>query len=493
MPRIRRRYSVLVHDAVGPRRYFDWVGGEGDPDLSSMRRLALSLALGILSTPAYAQAPSPLNPAREFVVGEAQGLRVVAWIKDEASLADDEWFRLDITNTGPDLVVRSAAILASGRFFNNTDSELTLPLDLPAGRRAGSFDMFVIPTGRFATSVPGTFFAWHLGSRRFREFVLTMRLKFRTEPLRSSGRGRGSVLDEIILSGPDTITLRWLRPDAGQVEELKRQAASFVRRAFDPSNPLSLADGVKLRALLGMSEVRASLPIDDVLAANRRRQQSEWDFEYSEMRGILFERFQTDRKVVAFYQEALRERGPAAIRDLSDRGSPPWDDSLLEPIVSLLERISRDPSPRPWELQSTMIRALEYLDRTRSRRPDDPAIASRLSAAVLRFMPAPDPVGMSTWTSMLVMTRDHDLIKVLRPYLSDGTVVTSEGSMILFSGVTPMRYSELAANAICLLLGEPLMVVPWERAKAPSGGPYPEWAEWDKRLAALRKRLDAMR
>jgi hypothetical protein len=424
------------------------------------------------------------------VIGESHGLRVVAWIKPEASIADDDWFRLEINNTGPDLLVRSAAILASRRYDGSTDVEFTLPLDFPAGRRAGPFDTLVIPTGRFATSVPGTYFAWHFGSRRFREVGLTMRLKFRAERLHSSGR----VIDDIVVTGPDTITLRWLPPDSGQVEDLKRQAAILVRRVFDMSNPLRPVLQLKLRTLLDMSDVRASLPIDDVLAANRRRQQREQSWELSELSGVLLDRWQSDPKVVAFYQEALRERGPAAIDDLSQRGNPPWDSSLLEPIVSLLERISREPSSRPWEQRNTMNRALEYLDRTRTRRPEDPVIASRLGAAVLRFVPAPGQVDihMSTWTSMLAMTRDRALVKVLRPYLSDRTVVTSQSSNDLWTGLTPMRYSELAANAICVLLGEPLMVVPWERARAPAGGPYPEWAEWDKRLAELRKRLDAM-
>jgi hypothetical protein len=337
--------------------------------------------------------------------------------------------------------------------------------------------------------VPGTYIAWYLGSSRFREVVLTMRLKFRAERLRKSGQGW--VIDDIVVTGPDTIRLQWLRPDTGQVEDLKRQAAFLVRRVFDTTNPLSPVLQLKLRTLLGMSEVRASLPIDDALAANRRRQQREQSWELSELRGVLFDRWQTDPKVVAFYQEALRERGPAAIDDLSERGDPPWDNSLLDPIVSLLERISREPSSRPWEQQATMNRALEYLDRTRTRRQDDPAIASRLGAAVLRVMPAPGPVHMSTWTSMLAMTRDRALIKVLRPYLSDSTVVTSQSSNDIWSGVTPMRYSELAANAICVLLGEPVMFTPWTAAKAPRGGPYPEWAEWDKQIAALQKRLDS--
>ena len=55
-----------------------------------------------------------------------------------------------------------------------------------------------------------------------------------------------------------------------------------------------------------------------------------------------------------------------------------------------------------------------------------------------------------------------------------------------------MRYSELTASGITRLLGEPAMFDPLERAAAPREGPYPEWAEWDKQIAALQQRLDAM-
>jgi len=50
----------------------------------------------------------------------------------------------------------------------------------------------------------------------------------------------------------------------------------------------------------------------------------------------------------------------------------------------------------------------------------------------------------------------------------------------------------LAADAAVELLGEPIMFSPWERATPPCGGPYPEWIEWDRKIAALQERLDAL-
>lgn len=449
-----------------------------------MRHLACALILTILSTDAYAQVSSSSNAARQYVVGETQGLRVVAWIKEEASLADDEWFRLEIDNAGPDLVVRGAAIVAPGEYGSNKVDDLTgrLPLDIPARGRVGPFDTFVLPAGRFTTFVPGTFIAARLRSYTVGGNV-TMRLTFNATRINA---------DAIVLTGPDPITFRWSRPSAEQIAGLRRQTSDILRGAFVATNPLTLAQRVKLRTLLQIPEINESIAIDEVLAAAGRRQ-SMRSFEISELTTVIFHRWQTEPKVVDFFQEALRYRGPQAIADLSMSAKPPWNDSLLEPIVSLVERTSQERSAKSWEQKTTISGALAYLDRTHTNWRDDPSISLRLGAAVLRFLPVPEPVGMYTWADMLALTHDATLIKVLRPYLIDGTLdsFTSASSNMPF-GVTPMRYSELAANAICRLLGEPMMFDPYSRSKAPSGGPYPEWAEWDKQLAALQQRLDAL-
>lgn len=449
-----------------------------------LRHFACALILTILSTDAYAQISSSSNTARQYVLGETQGLRVVAWIKEEATPADHEWFRLEIDNAGPDLVVRRAAIVAPGEYGNNKVDDLagTLPLNIPARGQVGPFDTFVLPSGRFTTYAPGTFIAAWLGSHNVGVSV-TMRLTFSATRINA---------DPIILSNPETITFRWSRPGSEQMDALKRQTSALLERAFVTNNPLTLAEQVKLRALLQTSEINKSIAIEEVLAAAGRRQRAQ-RFELSELATIILHRWQTEPKVVGFLDDALRDRAPGAIADLSMSAKPPWDDSLLEPIVSLVERISQERSAKPWELQITIERALAYLDRTHTQWGGDPAISPRLSSAILRFSPVPEPGGMYRWADMLALTHDPSLLKVLRPYLTDSTLDSfTSASSNMPHGVTPMRYSELAANAICRLLGEPIMFSPYRRSKAPSGGPYPEWAEWDMRLAALQQRLDAL-
>jgi hypothetical protein len=123
----------------------------------------------------------------------------------------------------------------------------------------------------------------------------------------------------------------------------------------------------------------------------------------------------------------------------------------------------------------------------------DESVARRLSQAVRRFQPTSVTNGMYVWIDWVAQTHDRDMIAVLRPFLDDTTIdgYTSHSSNMPF-GATPMRYSELAANAICRLLGEPILFDPWKRTRAVplSGGRYAEWTEWDRKIAALKLRID---
>jgi len=59
-------------------------------------------------------------------------------------------------------------------------------------------------------------------------------------------------------------------------------------------------------------------------------------------------------------------------------------------------------------------------------------------------------------------------------------------------GRTPLRVCELAANAIAKILGEAEIYDPWKAQAAPTGGPYPEWEDWDKRNLALSERINIL-
>jgi hypothetical protein len=47
-----------------------------------------------------AQSPSVATGFREYVLGNQNGLRVVAWVRPEATIGDDDWFQIEIVNSG---------------------------------------------------------------------------------------------------------------------------------------------------------------------------------------------------------------------------------------------------------------------------------------------------------------------------------------------------------------------------------------------------------
>jgi hypothetical protein len=95
--------------------------------------------------------------------------------------------------------------------------------------------------------------------------------------------------------------------------------------------------------------------------------------------------------------------------------------------------------------------------------------------------------------NMLAKTHDAAMIEVLRPFLKD-KVVAGDGAMWL--DYEPLRACDEAAIAIKKLLGEK---DPANGGYGFSGGfvakpgaTYPKWTEWDKKIAELQKRLDAL-
>ncbi len=214
-------------------------------------------------------------------------------------------------------------------------------------------------------------------------------------------------------------------------------------------------------------------------------------------------RWQNDPKVIAFYLDWFERHPMQALNSLESKREI-WDPQFVEPIVKLIE------SSAAANDREVLFPGLHLMDRNYPSWAGDPSIAPRLSRAVLRDSPVPGQHTFFDWADRLVITHDHEAITSLRPYLTDKRIdestFPSSTSLNVPSGVTPMRNSESAANAICRLLGEPTMFDSHRRSKVPkdskpivvdhfsghvvsAGGPYPEWIEWDKKIAALQERL----
>jgi hypothetical protein len=202
-----------------------------------------------------------------------------------------------------------------------------------------------------------------------------------------------------------------------------------------------------------------------------------------------------DPVLAAFYRDALTTQGEEAVSELWSPQPGVWDDSLLEPVVRLVERTDS------W---IAMDRAIYALNQHYAVWAGNAVIPARLSKALLAKFPSltnasvagPRP-GEQLWCNavgLLAETHDRAMIAVLRPFLRD-KVVAGDGSY--WANEAPVRACDEAAVAIGDLLGEKEFA---HSARTMAGtaygkahNSYPEWKEWDERIAELQKRLDAGR
>jgi hypothetical protein len=434
------------------------------------------------------QTPSRAAGFDEHVLAESDGLRVVAWVRPQASLDDEDWFQIEVTNDGPDGTIKFASVEAAyePRPRSNLLSSLTLGTPkwgIPDRDRHWRSEGHILPAGSYTTQDPGILISDDL---RLRDE--TVRLRLTVNVVLVDGRS-------VVSSTPKDVAIKWIRPSSAGMARLQQQAVSFLKRllAGEPYFLFSLRDYNRRRTLISTPEIAEAITLDlalDVLKLT----QLEGGSDHEIVHWVLLPRWRNDPRTIEFYRQALAARGPQTIPDLDLHRF--WDESFLEPVIRLIEATAHRKGEAGENHREapeiTLRRALSVMERHHASWQGDPTVAPRLSRAVLTFEPVPPPGEMSRWTKLLALTRDRRMMQVLRPYLTnkthDRSAVTSSN---MSGGVIPMRFSELAANAICRLLGEPIMFP--ERQWAPVGeGPYPEWDEWDKKIAELQRRLDTI-
>lgn len=275
---------------------------------------------------------------------------------------------------------------------------------------------------------------------------------------------------------------------------------------------LTQSENAQLLKLLRDPEVAKAMPLELALAALKQREMdgSLPGFQFNALMDVVNQRWPHDPAVIAFYREALATRGDEAISELWSPLPGVWDDSLLEPVVNLIEKMASVSALHhtdtaklkrvPW---TVMDNALYVLDRHYSVWAKDASIPPRLSKAVLLAFPSltntsvsgPQPGNQMWCNAVQMLAKSHDLTMnaVLRPFLKV-KVVAGDGTM--WSDKTPLRACDKAAIAITSLLGDKNLA---DGGWAYSGAgirsvqdTYPKWDEWDQKIIQLQKRLDAL-
>lgn len=290
---------------------------------------------------------------------------------------------------------------------------------------------------------------------------------------------------------------------------------AISRRDGDFSPYLTELEDERLTSLLRDPDVSNIVTREQALAAINRRliDGSLPGFSYDALMDLVNRRWPHDPAIIAFYREALTSRGDAAISDLWSPQPGVWDDSLLEPVVSLVEKTTS------WMVLDD---ALSVLDQHYIVWTNDPSIPPRLSKAVLTLFPSltnasvnPRLKGLMWCNAVRMLGESHDpaMVSLLRPYLKDKALANDPGG--IGAGITTMRVCDDAAEALYSLLNLKLEVPRsdmflfghenftngtnvdiWICHSATGNAVWPGfdpvWNEWDKRIAELQKHLNAL-
>ncbi len=481
---------------------------------STTRRFFLSVSLLVLAAGpdgllrgAVAAAPDPTWS--EFVLAQDKGLKAVLRFKQPATLADQNWIQLEITNDGIATEIKGGFLsIAKGRELdpktnqplNHTWGALISNAGLVGSRGGvgGVSSSASLPVGKtdcldgLALALAGENLRLP-GSSGWRiEATVTFAIGL------SDGRALATP------AGGMRIEFSWTEPTPAQMTELQVRLSALLKK-----DKLSQADAVWMRYLLNVPEVSSVLTPEPVLAALKQHaadlgdtfgsQAAGPNFEFNQLLGIAFQRWLHEPAVLAYFRAELVEHPQAILYMLSQYNFTSWDDAMTEMMVKSVEACAATAEPKNREL---VANALEIMDRHYSDWAKDATIPPRLSKAVLRVFPTLLEAvqssvvmrpGLDNWyksLTTLAETHDEAMVTVIRPFLK----VKNISSIHLVAGnYAPIRDCEVASNAIHHLLGD-VEIIPYTTLSAsiPLKFSYPEWLEWDQKIVELEKRLDAL-
>src|ERR1022692_1703620 len=171
-------------------------------------------------------------------------------------------------------------------------------------------------------------------------------------------------------------------------DSVDTNSLTVSRRDGDFSPYLTQPENERLVELLRDPEIASVVTREKMLAAIKQRQMDDSlpGFQYNAMMDLVNQRWPHDAAVIAFYSEALAIRGEVAISDLFSPLPGIWDDSLLEPVIHMMEKnastaalVYKEDAPK--QVSWVVIdNALAVLDRHYSVWATNASIPPRLSA-----------------------------------------------------------------------------------------------------------------
>jgi|GEM_PF-6063472 len=421
---------------------------------------------------------------------DEKGLVVRLVVKEEATLADVNFLRLEFENTTSEPIV-----LPSVNSYH-IDRET---FDLKTGRPLGSggmasgndYDLFGalasikgiigvrLPPGTYVCADhPSAYSAALLGLPGPHGQLIKMKVNLH-------------------LAWPNEKTARrlqqsaefcWLRPDTRGMETLRMRLKEMLAK---PDNRVQHC--YMVGALLKIPELADSITTTEFLDALNVNRHPFSGRPY--IVPFIAERRAADPAVISYYAARLAARDGQAIEDLQ-RNPAIWDNSYV-PLLVNVAMGSLSMSGASWS-------AMELLDRHASLWDANSVTRESLSKHVLDQYPeltlpldqvvkrAGDPVGrLERGLKLLGQTRAPKMIGVAMPMLASRLVVRDfemDAMKPSDRQVAPERLCDVAYNAICALRGRPedrIEFRPWESGPLPPYPPEQELARRDKLITEM--------
>ncbi|MFK7741646.1 MAG: hypothetical protein AB8H80_15115 [Planctomycetota bacterium] len=169
-------------------------------------------------------------------------------------------------------------------------------------------------------------------------------------------------------------TFIWSRPDA---DGMRAMHARLVQLLANPERGSHACHAYILDTLLEVEQARRGISLPMVAAALAARSGGFDGREYLARRLHQLD-FATE-DLVAYFRERLQDDDIEACADLVVAPPDFWDDSLLEPLVKMVEKVDLQVHLRE---VAARARTLQVLDRHHERWQEDAAICRRLFVAV---------------------------------------------------------------------------------------------------------------
>jgi hypothetical protein len=450
-------------------------------------------------------------------VGNVGNVTVRLKVLSPATLADAEWMMLEFFNSGRPVRVKSAHYRIESERYGLADSKPVRSGSLASGN---DYDLFpdawkTTPVGEVL--IPRYCYRVVEQLSRYSSALLALAppdgLLVKASIFLDLELENGSRLQLPDAGVP--FQFEWRYPDEEGFARMRKRLVELLKK---PESEAHKCHGYILETLLGISAVSKDIPFEELLTAIDRRSGG------FDGRECLVKHLDTvgsrRREVVDYYLVRLQKLDIRVCDDLA-RVPAFWDESFIEPLVTMHEQEKKAPP----------FRALHVLSMHSDDWKDRQDIPKRLSAVllnrfghILKLKPEDfaaarkDELSLAAWAGFaddLGRTRDTGVLPLLRPFLDCRTqVLDPKTCFSALPGEMPpaFRACDCALDAILLLLDgnvnkaysaagfrEKIAAARVKNRASTGGRDFGTWfgvsveqiAEWrDEMILTLKKRFD---